>query len=82
MFYLFNCQLFVEIESKEGRKTAQFIILPEISKIKYRNRIPERNIFIGIKCVSEGLESWFVPQALLISIVNLCTNIGLLPFLM
>jgi hypothetical protein len=24
MFYLFNCWLFIEIESKEGRKTAQF----------------------------------------------------------
>jgi hypothetical protein len=32
---------FVEIESKEGRKTAYFVILPEISKMKYQNRIPE-----------------------------------------
>jgi hypothetical protein len=29
----------VEIESKEGRKTALFIIQPKISKMKYR--IPE-----------------------------------------
>jgi hypothetical protein len=28
MFYLFNCLLFVEIESKEGRKTAHFVIIP------------------------------------------------------
>jgi hypothetical protein len=42
MFYLFNCLLFVKIESKEGRKTAQFVILPEISKMKYQNRILER----------------------------------------
>jgi hypothetical protein len=26
MFYLFNSQLYVEIESKEGRKTAQLVI--------------------------------------------------------
>jgi hypothetical protein len=41
MFYLFNCYFFVEIESKEGIKTAQFVILPEISKMKYRNPFPE-----------------------------------------
>jgi hypothetical protein len=28
MFYLFNRQLFVEIESKEGKKTAQLVIKP------------------------------------------------------
>jgi hypothetical protein len=50
MFYLFNCYLFVEIESKEGRKTvysrqktaSTYDGLPEISKMKYRNRIAER----------------------------------------
>ena len=49
MFYLFNRLLFVEIESKEGRKTVYSRHktastndgLPEISKMKYRNRIPE-----------------------------------------
>ena len=49
MFYLFNCYLFVEIESKEGRKTAYSPHktastndgLPEISKMKYQNLIPE-----------------------------------------
>jgi hypothetical protein len=49
MFYLFNRLLFVEIESKEGRKTAYSRHktastndgLPEISKMKYRNMIPE-----------------------------------------
>ena len=48
MFYIFNRQLFVEIESKEGRKTVTRHKtastndgLPEISKMKYRNRIPE-----------------------------------------
>ena len=41
MFYLFNCEAFVKIESKEGRKTAYVVILPEISKKKYRNPIPE-----------------------------------------
>ena len=46
MFYLFNRWLFVEIESKEGRKTetrhktvSTNDGLPEISKMKYR--IPE-----------------------------------------
>ena len=48
MFYLFNRYLFVEIESNEGRKTVTRHItastndgLPEISKMKYQNRIPE-----------------------------------------
>ena len=47
MFYLFNHYLFVEIESKEGRKTAYSHhktastndSLPEILKMRYR--IPE-----------------------------------------
>ena len=55
MFYLFNRQLFVEIESKEGRKTAYSRNktastndgLPEILKIKYRNQIPELGITIS-----------------------------------
>ena len=49
MFYLFNRSLFVEIESKKGRKTAYSRHktastndgLPEIAKMKYRNRIPD-----------------------------------------
>ena len=49
MFYLFNRKLFVEIESKEGRKTVYSRHrtastndgLPEISKMKYRNQILE-----------------------------------------
>ena len=50
MFYLFNRQLFVKIESKEGRKTVQLAKnsfktndgLPEILNMIYRNRIQER----------------------------------------
>ena len=53
MFYLFNRELFVEIESKEGRKTAYFRHktastndgLPEIWKMKYR--IPEPGMTIS-----------------------------------
>ena len=49
MFYLFNRKLFVEIESKEGRKTVYSCHktastndgIPKISKMKYQNRIPE-----------------------------------------
>ena len=52
MFYLFNRKLFVEIESKEGRKTVYSRHktastndgLPEISNVKYRNQIPETTI--------------------------------------
>ena len=53
MFYLFNRKLFVEIESKEGRKTAYSRHktastndgLLEISKMKYR--IPEPGMTIS-----------------------------------
>jgi hypothetical protein len=44
MFYLFNRWLFVEIESKEGRKTAQLVIkqLQQMTLIKnFENEIPE-----------------------------------------
>jgi hypothetical protein len=44
MFYLFiysTASFLSKIESKEGRKLHNFVILPKILKMKYRYRIPE-----------------------------------------